>query len=143
MRELGRERFADGRNLFLTERREVLDLREWEERDRDREDEDEGPLTGEERELRSLRRAEDEEVYYAGGTKGRGVMGNAGASDGDGVRTLGFKAKMDDAARTALAEMGKALQSEGGGGGGTVIQLVRQATAFAIDVIRVLIVLTS
>ncbi len=50
-----------------------------------------------------------------------------GTGDGDGVRTLGVKAKMEDAARTALGEMGKAIQTEGEGGGGTVIQLVRRA----------------
>ncbi len=74
--------------------------------------------------MRGLRRAEEEE-RFAGGMKGRVVMGSvAGGGGADGVRTLGFKAKMDDAARTALGEMGNALQS--GGEGGTVVQLVRQ-----------------
>ncbi len=117
IRELGRERF-EGRNLFLTDPGEVLDPREW--RGREGEGEDEGPFTREERELRSVRRAEDEE-RYGGGTKGRDIMGNGG-----GEKMLGFKAIMDDPAKQALAEMGRAVPTEGGG---TFVQLVRRATA--------------
>lgn len=127
VRELGRESF-EGRNLFLTERREVLDLEEWRERERERDGGvgggEEGPYTKEEKELRGVRRAEDEERY--GGTKGRDIMGNGGGGGGNGEKTLGFKAKMDDPAKQALAGMGRAVQSEGGGA--TLVQLVRRVT---------------
>ncbi|ERF71237.1 hypothetical protein EPUS_08155 [Endocarpon pusillum Z07020] len=137
IRELGRERF-EGRNLFLTERREVLDPQEWKDRDRDEDagGDEEGPYTKEEKELRGVRRAEDEERY--GGTKGRDILGTSGGggggASGNGVKTLGFKAKMDDAAKQALAEMARAVQTEGGGG--MLVQL-------SIDLATEILILSS
>ncbi|KAF7504071.1 hypothetical protein GJ744_002836 [Endocarpon pusillum] len=135
IRELGRERF-EGRNLFLTERTEVLDPQEWKDRDRDGDvgAEKEGPYTKEEKELRGVRRAEDEERY--GGTKGRAIMGNSGGggASGNGEKTLGFKAKMDDPAKQALAEMGRAVQTEGGKG--MLVQL-------SIDLATEMLILSS
>jgi hypothetical protein len=118
IKELGRERFEA--KLFLTEAREVLDPREWEERDGGEAVQD-GPLTTEERELRGVKRAEEEERYA--GTKGRDLMGNSGSGgDGDeGVKTKGLKMKMDDKAREALREMG---QGAGREGDGRVVQMV-------------------
>ena len=108
----------------------MLDPQEWKDRDRDGDAgvEEEGPYTKEEKELRGVRRAEDEERY--GGTKGRDLMGNSGGgASGNGEKTLGFKAKMDDPAKQALAEMGRAVQTEGGG---IFVQLVRQATVWLL-----------
>lgn len=123
IKELGRERF-EGRNFFVTDRREILDLREWEERNGDvGKDVDERVLTREEREERVVRRAEEEERY--GGTKGRDLMGNGGGS-GEGEKTLGLKMKMDDPARNALAQMGEGIRNEAGGG--VVVQLVSLPT---------------
>lgn len=125
IKELGRERFEGrGSNLFCTDRREVLDIGEWEEREAGIGDEDDGVLTREERELRDVRRAEEEERYS--GTKGRDLMGgadtgNAGAGD-EGEKTKGLRMKMADDARKALGQMGEGMKSDGEG---KIVQLVR------------------
>jgi hypothetical protein len=126
VRELGRERFEGrGANLFVTDAREVLDVREWEERERvggggGAAAGAAAPLTEEERELSGVKRAEEEERYGGGGgTRGRDLMGSSGSGTGG---SAGVKMKMDDRARKALAEMGERVGSEGGDG--RVVQLV-------------------
>ena len=81
MRELGTEKF-DGGIYFVTEPAEVLEKKEWEERERGAaggEERDEAILTREERELGAVKRAEEEERF---GTRGRDI-GYGGGGNGD------------------------------------------------------------
>ena len=112
MKELG----IEGGTVFATESAEVLDPREWEERDRRRDGAagaDEALLTREERELQGVKRAEDEERH---GTKGRDLMGSAessGVGGGSGA-SVGVAMKMDEAGKGPLKELGKSGESEEG-----------------------------
>ena len=89
MRELGSEKFSE--TLFLTEREEILDPSQWDERARGSAsasggvpsagargggDIDKGLLSVEERELQAVKRAEEEERH---GTRGRDLMGEGGS----------------------------------------------------------------
>jgi twinfilin len=88
MRELGSEKFSE--TVFLTEREEILDPSQWDERAKGnaaasggvptpgaaRGGVDEGLLSTEERELQAVKRAEEEERH---GTRGRDLMGAGGS----------------------------------------------------------------
>ena len=80
VKELG----IEGGSLFVTEASEILEAREWEERDMEKGTgvDEEALLTREERELRGVKRAEEEERH---GTKGRDLMGSgSGSLEGEG-----------------------------------------------------------
>ena len=106
VKELG----IEGGTLFATESAEVLDRREWEERDRrDGAGTDEALLTREERELQGVKRAEDEERH---GTKGRDLMGSEASSGAGGGKSVGVAMKMDDAGKGPLTELAQCGESE-------------------------------
>jgi twinfilin len=109
VKELG----IEGGTLFATESSEVLDPREWEERDKqDGAGIDEALLTREERELQGVKRAEDEERH---GTKGRDLMGSEGRSGTPvGGSSVGVAMKMDDAGKGPLRELAQSGESEEG-----------------------------
>ena len=108
VKELG----IEGGTLFATEIAEVLDPREWEERDRrDGAGTDEALLTREERELQGVKRAEDEERH---GTKGRDLMGSEASSGAGGGKSVGVAMKMDDAGKEPLRELAQCGESEEG-----------------------------
>ncbi|ETI28139.1 hypothetical protein G647_00588 [Cladophialophora carrionii CBS 160.54] len=113
MRELGSEKFSE--TVFLTEREEILDPAQWEERARGsaaasggvptagatRAAVDEGLLSVEERELQAVKRAEEEERH---GTRGRDLMG-----EGKGKNAM----KISDEAKSALSAFKDVAASEG------------------------------
>ncbi|KIX06080.1 uncharacterized protein Z518_04054 [Rhinocladiella mackenziei CBS 650.93] len=118
VRELGSEKFAEA--IFLTEREEILDPGQWDERAgtgstsasaaQASEGVDIGLLSTQERELRAVKRAEEEERH---GTRGRDLMneGGSGASwigtrDGDSAATRsGVTMRITDEAKSAMAEL--------------------------------------
>ena len=108
VKELG----IEGGTLFATETSEILDPREWEERDRrDVAGTDEALLTREERELQGVKRAEDEERH---GTKGRDLMGSSESSGAGGGSSVGVMMNIDDAEKGPLRELAQAGESEQG-----------------------------
>ena len=108
VKELG----IEGGSLFATEGSEVLDPREWEDRDRrDTAGTDEALLTREERELQGVKRAEEEERH---GTKGRDLMGSEGSSGAGGGSSVGVAMKMDDAGKGSLRELSRTGESDEG-----------------------------
>lgn len=125
VRELGSEKFAD--TVFVTEREEVLDPAQWDERDGSSggaaasgtlsagatggQHANVGLLSTEERELQAVKRAEEEERH---GTRGRDLMGAGGTSAGGTSR--GIEMKITDDAKSAIAELASASS-------GTVVQL--------------------
>lgn len=129
VRELGSEKFVE--TVFVTEREEILDPAQWEERSgsgaaaagtststlahQSRGGVDPGLLSVEERELQAVKRAEEEERH---GTRGRDLMNNesreAGARTGTGT---GVTMKIADEARSALAQLRTSS------GSGSVVQL--------------------
>ncbi|OCT53639.1 hypothetical protein CLCR_10370 [Cladophialophora carrionii] len=127
MRELGSEKFSE--TVFLTEREEILDPAQWEERARGsaaasggvptagaaRAAVDEGLLSVEERELQAVKRAEEEERH---GTRGRDLMGEGGSGadfvtgkngEGKGRNAM----KISDEAKSALSAFKDVAASEG------------------------------
>jgi twinfilin-like protein len=128
IRELGSEKF--GETVFLTEREEVLDPAQWDERAGGggasagavQGQQDPGLLSTEERELQAVKRAEEEERH---GTRGRDLMGEAGSGGVIGARTgtggvrSGVVMKIDDDARAALGDVAAAA----GGASGLVVQM--------------------
>lgn len=101
VRDLGLEKFSDG--VFATDAEEILEPAQWEIRTQGATAQKDGPnidiLSTEERELQSVKRAEEEERH---GTSGRDLMG-AGGSGG----RLAMKVSSD--AQQALGS----LSSEG------------------------------
>jgi twinfilin-like protein len=129
VKELG----IEGGTLFATEAAEVLEPREWEERERQGgAGPDEALLTREERELQSVKRAEEEERH---GTKGRDLMGasaeagsgGGGGGGGVGGSSVGVAMKMDEAGKRVLREL---AQSEGSEVEGMVVQFVSFGFSF-------------
>lgn len=126
-RDLGSEKFSD--TVFLTEREEVLDPAQWDERSKGTQHSgsaggtgsggvDSALLSVEERELQAVKRAEDEERH---GTRGRDLMGEGGSGasyigsrDGQGAARSGITMKITDEARSSLAQLNA---------GGAVVQL--------------------
>ena len=127
MRELGSEKFSE--TVFLTEREEILDPAQWDERAKEstaarggvpgpraaRGGVDEGLLSVKERELQAVRRAEEEERH---GTRGRDLMSEGGSGadfvTGRGGDSKGVKAmKISDGAKSALAGFKDSAASEG------------------------------
>ncbi|KIW78500.1 hypothetical protein Z517_08337 [Fonsecaea pedrosoi CBS 271.37] len=119
MRELGTEKFSE--TVFLTEREEILDPAQWDERSKGsaaasggvptpgaRGAVDSGLLSAEERELQAVKRAEEEERH---GTRGRDLMGEggSGATQGKG----GVMMKIADEAKSTLTAF-KDTDSSGG-----------------------------
>lgn len=118
VRDLGSEKFAE--TIFLTEREEVLDPAQWDERSgsaakgasaQNASDPgvDIGLLSMEERELQAVKRAEEEERH---GTRGRDLMGEGGSGgsyigsrEGQAAGRSGVMMKITDDARSALAEL--------------------------------------
>lgn len=124
VRELGSEKFSE--TVFLTEREEVLEPAQWDERaggwasaGAGQGQQDPGLLSTEERELQAVKRAEEEERH---GTRGRDLMGEAGsggvigARDGTGAARSGVVMKIDDDARAALGDVAA-------GASGLVVQM--------------------
>ncbi|KAI1623647.1 PTK9 protein tyrosine kinase 9 [Exophiala viscosa] len=123
IRELGSEKFAE--TVFLTEREEILDPAQWDERagtstttSTAGSHAHTGLLSTEERELQAVKRAEEEERH---GTRGRDLMGQGGsgaqyASGGAGGAGKGIQMKVTDDAKSAIAGLASA-------GAGTVVQL--------------------
>ncbi|KAJ9607267.1 Twinfilin-1 [Cladophialophora chaetospira] len=124
MRELGNEKFSE--TVFLTEREEILDPAQWDERAKGsaaasggkpapgatRAAVDDGLLSVEERELQAVKRAEEEERH---GTRGRDLMG-AGGSGADFVagQSKGRNAmKISDEAKSTLTSFKDPAASEG------------------------------
>jgi twinfilin-like protein len=108
VKELG----IEGGSLFATESAEILDPKEWEDRDsRDGAGTDEALLTREERELQGVKRAEDEERH---GTKGRDLMGSSETSGVGGGSSVGVMMEMDDAGKGRLRELAQSAESEEG-----------------------------
>lgn len=104
----------EGGTLFATEAAEVLEPKEWEERERQGgAGPDEALLTREERELQGVKRAEEEERH---GTKGRDLMGasaEAGSGGGGvGGSSMGVAMKMDEAGKRVLRELAQIEESE-------------------------------
>jgi twinfilin len=110
---LAKELGIEGGSLFATESAEVLDPREWEERERrDGAGTDEAPLTREERELQGVKRAEEEERH---GTKGRDLMGSEGGGGGTGGgSSVGVAMGMHEAGRGSLRELAQSGESNEG-----------------------------
>ncbi|EXJ64206.1 hypothetical protein A1O7_00542 [Cladophialophora yegresii CBS 114405] len=113
MRELGSEKFSE--TVFLTEREEILDPAQWEERAKGSAAANEGLLSVEERELQAVKRAEEEERH---GTRGRDLMGEGGSGadfmtgkkgEGKGRNAL----KISDEAKSALSVFKDVAASEG------------------------------
>lgn len=114
VRELGIEKFEAG-TIFVTDAYEVLDTKEWEQRDRGatggNSERDEEILTREERELGAVKRAEDEERF---GTKGRDIGYGGGNAEpggsvevgGQGRMTMKCASEAKDKLRTGLSESG-------------------------------------
>lgn len=115
VRELGGEKFDE--TVFLTEREEVLDPAQWDERAGPPAPAggggaggagDVGLLSTEERELQAVKRAEEEERH---GTRGRDLMGEGGSGgvigsrDGTGAGRSGVVMKITDDAREALGAL--------------------------------------
>lgn len=119
VRELGAEKFKD--TLFVTDAEEVTDQKQWEERERGKNgDTDARLLSTEERELQSVKRAEEEERH---GTSGRDLMGGGGSgAQGTGGRgaagagASGIRMKITDEAKDALGHLKE-------GSGGAFVQL--------------------
>ncbi|EXJ61420.1 uncharacterized protein A1O5_11735 [Cladophialophora psammophila CBS 110553] len=119
MRELGSEKFSE--TVFLTEREEILDPAQWDERSKGsaaasggvptsnaRGGVDAGLLSVEERELQAVKRAEEEERH---GTRGRDLMGEGGSGAGQGKG--GVMMKIADEAKSALTGFKSTDSSEG------------------------------
>ena len=102
VRELGTEKFGAG-TIFVTEAEEVLDAKEWAQRDRDNaEDErDEALLTREERELGSVKRAEEEERFGTG-RKDLGTYGSEPKDAGEVGGQSRLSMKTTDEAKNRL-----------------------------------------
>lgn len=119
VRDLGLEKFAD--TLFVTDPEEVLDSSQWDERLVGKSGDAEvdiAILSLEERELQSVKRAEEEERH---GTAGRDLMGGGGSgrqwgtSGAGGTSSSGVKMKVTDDAKAAFAAVSKdAMTGEGG-----------------------------
>lgn len=124
VKELG----IEGGTLFATDASEILEPREWQERDRQGGAEvDEALLTREERELQGVKRAEDEERH---GTKGRDLMGSSeGASGASGGSSVGVAMKMDEAVKEVLRELARTGESESG--------MVVQFVSFILPILSV------
>ena len=118
VKELG----IEGGTLFATEPAEILEPKEWEERDKSSTAgaADEALLTREERELQGVKRAEDEERH---GTKGRDLMGSSAAAttgsggglgSGGGGSNVGVMMNMDEEVKGPLRELAQSGESEEG-----------------------------
>ena len=119
VKELG----IEGGTLFATEPAEILEPKEWEERDKSSTAgaADEALLTREERELQSVKRAEDEERH---GTKGRDLMGSSAAATtgsggglgggGSGGSNVGVMMNMDEEVKGPLRKLAQSGESEEG-----------------------------
>lgn len=99
-RDLGLEKFGD--SVFATDAHEILDPQQWQARAHSSSSAkangaDNVNLTREERELQSVKRAEEEERH---GTSGRDLMG----AGGSGSR---LAMKITDEAKAALTELGR------------------------------------
>ncbi|EXJ95508.1 hypothetical protein A1O1_00630 [Capronia coronata CBS 617.96] len=133
VRELGSEKFVE--TVFVTEREEILDPAQWQERAGSTADTsgqtgqtgadssgsgggvDPGLLSVEERELQAVKRAEEEERH---GTRGRDLMnqgGSGGAGAGGSHVRRGLTLKITAEARRALAQLQEA------GGSSSLVQL--------------------
>lgn len=108
VRELGLEKFSS--ELFVTDPEEVLESEQWVARKR-RQDGgvDVDLLSAEERELQSVKRAEEEERH---GTQGRDLMGEGGSGvgylgkrEGSGAARNGISMKITDEAKDAIAKL--------------------------------------
>lgn len=100
IRDLGLEKFGD--SIFATDAEEILDPKQWQARMEGSNSTktngvDNVNLTREERELQSVKRAEEEERH---GTSGRDLMG----AGGSGNR---LAMKITDEAKSALTELGR------------------------------------
>ena len=143
---------SDGGNLFVTEASEILDTKEWMQRDGRMnrsaeavEAEKLSMLSREEKDLWMVRRAEEEEVR---GMQGRGMMGMTGATAASaaaiaagrggesggpadngavGLKKVGVQMKMADEVEEALVGLGK--DSEGQGS--RLLQLVWPITSLS------------
>jgi twinfilin len=117
VRELGLERF-DGQ-VFATEKEEILDFKQWEERDgrggshygagkglkSDSVEQRLELLSVEERELEGIKRAEMEERH---GTQGRQMVGmGSGDPSRSGTPSSGVRMKSTDEVKAALGQIGK------------------------------------
>lgn len=116
VRELGQEKIS--RQVFCTDAHEILDPKEWTERDgvtisddatRSRDD----LLTREEKELQGVKRAEEEERH---GTSGKDIGWGGGTGKPGSGGSVGMKMKMDDEVQAALRTLAE---------DGQVVQLVR------------------
>ena len=120
---MGLGKFSE--SIFCTEASEILDPKEWEDREGGdggyrRSSVDPDVLTAEERELQSVKRAEDEERR---GTQRRDVMGtNEGVDKAGGGSSSGITMNVEDGPKGALWTLGQ----EEGGEIGRVVQLVSQ-----------------
>ena len=126
MRELGGEKFEG--TIFCTDAEEVLDIKQWKERDgtssattgagagTDEAERRLELLSVEERELEGVKRAEEEERH---GTQGRQLGGLGGGSEpgsGRGTPSGGIRMKVGDEVKSALQDLGK-------GGEGVLVML--------------------
>ena len=128
MRELGGEKFEG--TVFVTDAEEILDIKQWEERDGTNTGKTGGGggtdeaerrlelLSVEERELEGVKRAEEEERH---GTQGRqlGGLGGAGGSEpgsGRGTPSGGMRMKVGDEVKSALQDLAR-------GGEGVLVML--------------------
>ena len=126
MRDLGLEKF--GENLFFTDDHEILDPAQWAARAKSGAAQagglagagaDEGILSTEERELQSVKRAEEEERH---GTGGRDLMGTGGSGSRLAMRIT--------------AEAKSALSALGESAGGTVVQLGIEVATETLELLR-------
>ncbi|KAG9793208.1 hypothetical protein ABEF93_004693 [Exophiala dermatitidis] len=117
VRELGSDKFVE--TVFVTEREEILDPAQWEERSggpsqQQQQDQhqqqqqqlpggvDIGLLSIEERELQAVKRAEEEERH---GTRGHNLMNHHDSSSGGNNGGNRLDTKITDEARSALAQL--------------------------------------
>ncbi|KPI39429.1 Twinfilin [Cyphellophora attinorum] len=113
VRELGLEKFEE--TLFVTDAEEVLEAKQWADRAGGSKDVDENLLSREERELQSVKRAEEEARHGTQGTALGGLGGGGGSSATSGGSKLSMK--MTAEARTALQGLASTT------GEGAVVQL--------------------
>lgn len=119
MRELGQEKFSG--QVFSTDPHEILDPKEWAERDGVTTSGDaagitDDLLTREERELNRVKRAEEEERH---GTSGKDIGWGGGTGKPGAGGSVGMKMKMDEEVQSALKTLGE---------DGHIVQLVRPKT---------------
>ncbi|KAF7846034.1 hypothetical protein BT93_L5514 [Corymbia citriodora subsp. variegata] len=118
VRDLGLEKFSD--NIFATDDFEVLDLQQWQARNKIAQSKANGTntdiMTTEERELQSVKRAEEQERH---GTSGRDLMG----AGGSGNR---LAMKITDNAKAALEKLSEE---------GTVVVLAIDMASETLDLL--------